>query len=84
MPYLEFDDERERRWRVWDTYPRSFARSDWPGYSGGWLTFECIECDPPEEKRRLSPVPDGWDRGNETELRQLLHSAELITPSPQV
>lgn len=68
---------------MWDTYPRTFTETDWPGYSTGWLTFECIECDPPEEKRRLSPVPDGWSEQPEAELRRLLHGAELITPLPQ-
>lgn len=83
MPYLEFNDERERRWRVWDTYPRSYTSSDWPGYSGGWLTFECIECDPPEEKRRLAPVPDRWEVRDAFGLRQLLESAELIVQAPR-
>lgn len=82
MPYLEFSDERQQKWRVWDTSPRTFTDVEWPAYAVGWLTFECIDCDPPEEKRRLVPAPEGWHEGDETALRRLLELAEVITPAP--
>ena len=37
-----------------------------PGHEGGWLTFES-----PAGKRRLAPIPAGWDALPEDELRRL-------------
>jgi hypothetical protein len=36
----------------------------------GWLVFECDV-----EKRRLGPIPDGWDELPDHELALLLESA---------
>src|ERR1700681_2548792 len=36
------------------------------GYGRGWLTFESLD-----DKRRLVPAPDGWEKGTSAELRVL-------------
>jgi hypothetical protein len=41
------------------------------GRENGWLTFEAGA-----EKRRLSPIPDGWDHAPEDELARWLDRAE--------
>lgn len=34
-------------------------------YAYGWLCFECAD-----EKRRLAPVPEGWDRADDESIEQ--------------
>lgn len=71
MAYREIDDTHGRQWRVWDTYPQSGKEGSYSTeYAGGWLTFECEA-----EKRRLIPVPSGWDEQPSTELLLLLTRA---------
>ncbi|HEU0301075.1 MAG TPA: hypothetical protein VFR37_16545 [Longimicrobium sp.] len=69
MAYREFTDDGGRAWRAWDTYPekREFVS---PGFEDGWLSFEAEG-----EKRRLVPVPPGWEEGTEVQLRGLLQAA---------
>ena len=43
------------------------------GYGRGWLTFESLE-----EKRRLVPIPSGWEHASNTELRALCEQAKRI------
>jgi hypothetical protein len=43
------------------------------GYGRGWLTFESLD-----EKRRLIPIPGGWDRATQEELRMLCAKAKLV------
>ena len=38
----------------------------------GWLAFQAMH-----EKRRLTPIPDGWQLLSEARLEQLLQSATL-------
>lgn len=86
------DDGRE--WQVWDTRPAipspnvdasdedspaapsanvaDFARIS-RKREGGWLTFTT-----PSERRRLSPIPDGWDSAADSTLRALLAVADRI------
>lgn len=40
--------------------------------AGGWLAFECRG-----EKRRLAPVPPGWERLSDQQLEELLQSAAV-------
>jgi hypothetical protein len=42
-------------------------------YSNGWLCFEGGG-----EKRRLAPVPDGWDQAGPDRLATWLHSAKRV------
>lgn len=43
------------------------------GYGRGWLTFESLD-----EKRRLIPVPGGWEEASQGELRALCEKAKRI------
>jgi hypothetical protein len=43
------------------------------GYGRGWLTFESLD-----EKRRLIPIPGGWDSATQEELRMLCGKAKLV------
>lgn len=69
MAYREFTDDGGRAWRVWDTYPQKRELVS-PGFQDGWLSFEADG-----EKRRLAPVPPGWEEGTEVHLRVLLRAA---------
>ena len=46
-----------------------------PGWEHGWLSFESAA-----EKRRLAPLPQGWEDSTEEQLRELLAKA---TPFPK-
>ena len=57
-------------WQAWTVIPGEHA--EWPTHArrhlpetlaGGWLCFECTT-----EKRRLNPIPPGWEHGSEGEL----------------
>jgi hypothetical protein len=43
------------------------------GYGAGWLTFESLD-----EKRRLIPIPSGWEDLGQAELRVLCDKAKRI------
>jgi len=43
------------------------------GYGRGWLTFESLE-----EKRRLVPIPSGWEEASNSELRAMCEQAKRI------
>jgi hypothetical protein len=81
-------------WQVWDTRPKipspnvdasdanssaatsvdiaDFARVS-KKREAGWLTFTTAR-----ERRRLSPIPDGWDSADDATLRALLAVADRI------
>jgi hypothetical protein len=67
-----FDDARGVRWDVWAVYPEARAQlSALPGsFRTGWLVFESAT-----EKRRLSPIPDGWLMLPTVELERLCKQA---------
>ena len=44
-----------------------------PGFEAGWLTFESDE-----ERRRLAPIPLGWEGAPEHALRTFCHEARAI------
>jgi hypothetical protein len=44
-----------------------------PGREGGWLTFTCGP-----DKRRLSPIPGGWETASAAELETYLGRAETV------
>ena len=41
--------------------------------AGGWLAFETFG-----EKRRLTPVPPGWDRYSDAQLEELRSGASVV------
>lgn len=44
-----------------------------PGLQQGWLVFQCGD-----ERRRLVPVPTGWDELSSAELAELCRRAPLV------
>jgi len=44
-----------------------------PGLESGWLCFESGS-----EKRRLSPIPPGWEQAPDEELESLFHNARTV------
>jgi hypothetical protein len=63
---------------MWDV--RAIYPSATPGrirlpepFESGWLAFES-----PKEKRRLSPIPDGWTTRSDDGLRLLCQSAHVV------
>jgi hypothetical protein len=75
MAYREFTDGGGVSWRAWDTYPGSAANVR-PGFESGWLGFECEQ-----ERRRLAPVPAGWETASDDELRAMLAEAQPNRPA---
>jgi hypothetical protein len=92
MALREFVGDDGQNWQVWDTRPttpagdspRGDARegpvekaTELPLISkkreAGWLTFTSTA-----ERRRLSPIPDDWERADETSLRALARAADRI------
>ena len=70
MPIREFTDSSGVNWRVWPTRPQQ--RGVHPdALEGGWLTFECGSV-----KKRIVPIPDGWDELDNLELERLCRMAE--------
>ena len=79
MAYAEFTDRTGRSWRVWHTRPiLSEVLNALPeAWKDGWLTFESGD-----EKRRLAPVPAGWERLPPKRLELLCRVAEPAPLSP--
>jgi hypothetical protein len=46
-------------------------------FVGGWLCFETVG-----EKRRLAPVPDGWDRADDDTIEQWCGVAKPVVRRP--
>jgi hypothetical protein len=69
MAYREFIDSAEIRWRVWATLP-TVGKVLSKGFELGWLTFESGV-----ERKRLVPIPDGWEDFSDAKLRSLLKAA---------
>ena len=72
MPYREIADDGGV-WIVFSTQPRSGANVR-PRYACGWLSFHRGP-----ERRRLSPIPSGWDSAGDDQLRLWLRSSEVVT-----
>ncbi len=79
-----FVDSMGIEWRVWEvvpsraaieTSPRTQSRTSLSAtpYANGWLCFESQS-----EKRRLAPIPTGWEFGNPGEMTMLLSQATPV------
>jgi hypothetical protein len=80
MGYTEFTDRQGRSWRVWHTVPQfGLLAHRAPEWANGWLTFESGH-----EKRRLAPVPPGWDRLPPARLELLCRLAQPAAQSSQI
>ena len=78
MAYREYTDSAGTPWKVWNTAPVAGAVFS-SVMRDGWLTFECEG-----ERRRLAPVPAGWEELSARELERLCKeasSAPRNTPS---
>lgn len=82
MALRTFLDADGVEWTAWDTIPQSRVLHDGAaatltvseGFENGWLSFECTV-----GKRRLAPIPAGWDTCPEAELLRLLLVAIPVT-----
>ena len=59
--------KNDRRQGLPDQFPRIQLKG---GLIGGWLAFECAH-----ERRRLSPIPAGWETASDADLEHMLRSA---------
>jgi hypothetical protein len=91
MPHRQFVDDAGAVWAVWDVRPSAVGSSLDPriaaalrGGGGivsqmnrtmaeGWLCFESDA-----EKRRLTPIPPGWDNLSTTDLLRLCETASGV------
>ncbi len=80
-----FKDPNGVEWRVWEVIPskagmetssRTQSRTSLSStpYANGWLCFESGS-----EKRRLAPIPDGWELRNPAGIAELLLHATPVT-----
>jgi len=83
MAVREFTDSKGREWRAWEVAPDDLnARIKDEDYLAalnytGWIVFETKT---ESEKRRLYPIPKGWDELPDRELEALLDKAESVPP----
>ncbi|MDQ3950468.1 MAG: hypothetical protein M3282_08975 [Gemmatimonadota bacterium] len=72
-----FADARGVRWDAFAVRPEALL-AEFPQlrgpFSHGWLSF-----DSGTEKRRLSPIPEDWQRMSDEQLAQLLERAEVAS-----
>lgn len=82
MAYRTFTDANGQEWNVWDVLP---SRESEPGsrsstylpaeMAEGWLCFEAGE-----QKRRLTPLPVGWEDADDNAIADLLHASVPARP----
>jgi len=81
MAVREFTDSAGREWRAWDVAPDDLSPrtkdEDYLAqlYHTGWIVFETHSGD---DKRRLYPIPKGWNELPDAELAVLLEKAEVV------
>jgi hypothetical protein len=85
----EFTDKTGIPWRVWDVYPSERGKAGPSAkeiaelrgrfrsaeLAEGWLCFES-----PTERRRLAPIPHGWELADADSLREMLSRAGYGSP----
>ena len=67
----EFVDAANVKWTAIAIHP-STSKSLTASYRTGWLSF-----DSGDETRRLAPIPEGWSKLTDDELRQLCDMAKV-------
>lgn len=67
MAHRVIKDAHGETWDVWEVHPSAESAI----LRGGWLAFQSRD-----EKRRLAPVPDGWEERSDDDLLALLDAAE--------
>lgn len=77
MALRSFTDSQGQGWRVWNVVPQYDTARDedtlTPGLQGGWLCFERDG-----HKRRLSPIPGGWEEADSEELERYCRDATPV------
>lgn len=91
MSHRQFTDSTGRTWDVWDVHPTTAANSlaiyqrpqaedardprsaVAPSLADGWLCFEHVA-----ERRRLAPIPQGWNELSGRELERLRDEAVRV------
>lgn len=78
-----FTDSAGVEWRVWEVFPSQAGFSPatevlskgtlLPAFANGWLCFESSQ-----QKRRLAPIPQGWEFHEPTLLEQMCMQAEPV------
>jgi hypothetical protein len=79
-----FTDSTGVEWRVWEVVPsraaietssqtQSRTSLSTTPYANGWLCFESEY-----EKRRLAPIPNGWEAGMPVDIGDLLEQATPV------
>ena len=79
-----FTDSTGVEWRVWEVYPglgvqktrsNEMTRTSLKNtaFAEGWLCFESSA-----EKRRLAPIPSGWEFNDDKLLEQMRDQATLV------
>jgi hypothetical protein len=76
MSLRSVTDSEGVAWRVWDVLPQTRYIA---GLEHGWLCFESVT-----EKRRLTPIPPGWQERGDDELLALLREADVVRPARQL
>lgn len=83
-----FTDSTGVEWRVWEVFPATNSQSTSAetlsraslkntAFANGWLCFES-----PQEKRRLAPIPPGWEFREPPLLEQLRDQATIVPIRP--
>ncbi len=72
MPMRDFTDATGVTWKVWSTVP--LVAPSFGANVEGWLTFESAE-----SRRRLTPIPPGWETASDAQLAAFCASAREVT-----
>jgi hypothetical protein len=78
MAHRRIIDSQEQVWDVWAvTTPTSSTRRILvqADLQSGWLAFQCGD-----QRRRLAPLPAGWDEMSDHALLGLMNQASPIQP----
>jgi hypothetical protein len=79
-----FTDSAGVEWRVWEVFPttantlsvaeaNSLRSLSTTPFANGWLCFESRS-----EKRRLAPIPVGWEHRDAPMLQELCAKASIV------
>ena len=80
VPLREIRDEDGQLWQAFDVHPVREAGTSTlaAAYTGGWLCFLSDK-----GRRRVAPIPDGWEKMTDRSLRHLLSVAPPTGERPR-
>jgi hypothetical protein len=72
---------RDTEWTIWNVVPSLENRLRIPlaRSTEGWLCFQSAE-----EKRRVAPVPEGWEGWPDERLAELVEQARVVAAAPRL